>query len=193
MSRVRQRLATDSKGVASALSVRDLGKRFGDRIAFDDVSFEIRYGEFFGFLGPNGAGKTTTVRTLATLIAPSSGSAIVAGLALIPANGVEIRRRIAVMTETPGLYLRLSVAENLRRFADLYEVSDTAERIERALGAVKLTDRVNDSCGSLSKGLRQRVALARAGGSRQQSSTASDSSPTPASTTRPPRGRWERQ
>ena len=56
-----------------ALSVHGLGKRFGARLAFDDVSFEIGYGEVFGFLGPNGAGKTTTVRTLGTLIAPTSG------------------------------------------------------------------------------------------------------------------------
>ena len=65
-----------------ALSVHNLSKRFGDRIAFEDVSFEIGYGEVFGFLGPNGAGKTTTVRTLGTLIAPTSGSATVAGIPL---------------------------------------------------------------------------------------------------------------
>ena len=64
----------------NALTVERLGKRFGDRVAFDDVSFEVGYGEVFGFLGPNGAGKTTTVRTLGTLIAPTSGTATVAGL-----------------------------------------------------------------------------------------------------------------
>ena len=57
---------------APAISVRGLGKRFGDRVAFDDVSFDVGYGEVFGFLGPNGAGKTTTVRTLGTLLAPTS-------------------------------------------------------------------------------------------------------------------------
>jgi ABC-2 type transport system ATP-binding protein len=144
------------------LSARGLGKRFGDRVAFDDVSFEIAYGEVFGFLGPNGAGKTTTVRTLGTLIAPTSGTATVAGIPLAPENGVEIRQRIAIMPETPGLYRRLTVAENLECFADLYGVPDRATRIERALSAVNLTDRARDSCGTLSKGLRQRVALARA-------------------------------
>jgi ABC-2 type transport system ATP-binding protein len=145
-----------------ALSVRGLGKSFGDRVAFEDVSFEIGYGEVFGFLGPNGAGKTTTVRTLGTLIAPTSGSATVAGIPLAPENGVEIRRRIAVMPESPGLYLRLSVRENLECFADLYEVAAPQDRIRKALSAVRLTDRADDACGSLSKGLRQRVALARA-------------------------------
>jgi ABC-2 type transport system ATP-binding protein len=144
------------------LSVRHLSKRFGDRVAFDDVSFEIGYGEVFGFLGPNGAGKTTTVRTLGTLIAPSSGVAAVAGLPLTPENGVEIRRRIAIMPESPGLFLRLSVVENLACFADLYEVSHPSDRIASSLEAVNLADRAQDTCGALSKGLRQRVALARA-------------------------------
>ena len=67
-----------------AISAAGLTKRFGDRVAFEDVSFEIGYGEVFGFLGPNGAGKTTTVRTLGTLIAPTSGSATVAGIPLTP-------------------------------------------------------------------------------------------------------------
>ena len=145
-----------------ALSVAHLSKRFGDRIAFDDVSFEVGRGEVFGFLGPNGAGKTTTVRTLGTLIAPTSGSATVAGIPLAPENGVEIRRRISIMPESPGLYLRLSVIENLECFADLYEVPDSNDRIVRALRAVNLADRAHDACGTLSKGLRQRVALARA-------------------------------
>jgi ABC-2 type transport system ATP-binding protein len=152
---------TDSSS-APALSVDHLSKRFGERVAFEDVSFEVGQGEVFGFLGPNGAGKTTTVRTLGTLIAPTSGSATVAGIPLTPENGEEIRRRISIMPESPGLYLRLSVIENLECFAELYEVADPAARIERALEAVNLADRARDTCGTLSKGLRQRVALARA-------------------------------
>jgi ABC-2 type transport system ATP-binding protein len=154
--------ADRSKTDAPALTVDHLSKRFGDRIAFEDVSFEVGRGEVFGFLGPNGAGKTTTVRTLGTLIAPTAGSATIAGLPLTPDNGVEIRRRIAIMPESPGLYLRLSVIENLECFADLYEVSDAKHRIGQVLRAVNLADRADDSSGTLSKGLRQRVALARA-------------------------------
>ena len=152
----------DATRGATALSAHNLSKRFGDRVAFQDISFEIGYGEVFGFLGPNGAGKTTTVRTLGTLIAPTSGSATVAGIPLAPENGVEIRQRISIMPESPGLYLRLSVTENLACFADLCEVLDAGDRIDRALRAVHLTDRAHDACGTLSKGLRQRVALARA-------------------------------
>jgi ABC-2 type transport system ATP-binding protein len=145
-----------------ALKVEHLSKHFGARAAFDDVSFEVGYGEVFGFLGPNGAGKTTTVRTLGTLIAPTSGSATVAGLPLSAANGAAIRARISIMPESPGLYLRLTVAENLRCFVGLYELDDASGRIERALRAVGLLDRAGDLCRALSKGLRQRVALARA-------------------------------
>jgi ABC-2 type transport system ATP-binding protein len=145
-----------------AIEVSHLTKDFGGRTAVADVSFSVARGEVFGFLGPNGAGKTTTVRTLGTLIAPTSGSATVAGIPLTPENGVEIRRRISVMPESPGLYQRLSVTENLECFADLYEAPDPRDRIDRALQAVHLADRARDACGTLSKGLRQRVALARA-------------------------------
>ena len=150
-----------SKG-ESAVVVEHLTKRFGERVAVDDVSFEVGYGEVFGFLGPNGAGKTTTVRTLSTLLAPTSGSATVAGIELRPGNGPAIRSRISIMPESPGLYLRLTVMEKLECFAGLYELDDIRGRINRTLRAVNLADRATDQCGALSKGLRQRVALARA-------------------------------
>jgi ABC-2 type transport system ATP-binding protein len=145
-----------------ALVVEGLTKRFGERTAVSEVSFTVDHGEVFGFLGPNGAGKTTTVRTLGTLLAPSAGSAVIVGLPLSPENGVEIRRRISIMTESPGLYLRLTVTENLECFAGLYELPDARQRIDRALQAVGLAERANDPCAALSKGLRQRVGLARA-------------------------------
>jgi ABC-2 type transport system ATP-binding protein len=145
-----------------ALAVERLSKRFGERVALEDVSFEVGYGEVFGFLGPNGAGKTSTVRTFGTLIAPSSGTATVAGIPLTADNGPLIRGRISIMPESPGLYQRLTVMENLQCFAGLYELDHVRGRIDRALRAVNLADRAGDQCGALSKGLRQRVALARA-------------------------------
>jgi len=161
-------MSTDGGSVAGvtaqapALSVDRLTKRFGNRTAFEDLSIEVAHGEVFGFLGPNGAGKTTTVRTLGTLIAPTSGAATIAGIPLRPENGVEIRQRISIMPEAPGLYSRLSVTENLQFFAGLYGLRNASTRISDALGAVNLSDRAADLCGSLSKGLRQRVGLARA-------------------------------
>ena len=91
----------------SALVVEHLTKRFGSRVAFDNVSFEVGYGEVFGFLGPNGAGKTTTVPTLGTLIAPTSGSATVAGIPLSADNGPAIRARISL---SKGLRQRVALA-----------------------------------------------------------------------------------
>jgi ABC-2 type transport system ATP-binding protein len=120
-------------------------------------------GEVFGFLGPNGAGKTTTVRVLATLIAPSEGSAEVAGIDVGGPDGSELRGRIAVMPESPGLYLRLSVQDNLEFFAGLVGVPQplVGTRVREALDAVEMGGRAKDLAGSLSKGLRQRTALAR--------------------------------
>ena len=143
--------------------VEHLSKRFGRRVAFDDVSFQVGSGEVFGFLGPNGAGKTTTVRTLGTLLAPTSGSATVAG------HRVERRERPG----DPGADLgHARVPRPLppphgggepRVLRQALRAGRRAHgRIERALQAVNLTDRANDLCRALSKGLRQRVALARA-------------------------------
>ncbi|MDE3205806.1 MAG: ABC transporter ATP-binding protein [Acidobacteriota bacterium] len=148
-------------GQQAALEVDRLTKRFGERTAFREVSFEVASGEVFGFLGPNGAGKTTMVRTLGTLLEPTSGTAVVGGIALTPENAVAIRRRVSIMPEAPGLYLRLTVSENLEYFAGLYGLHQPATRIRGALDAVNLGDRAGDLCGALSKGLRQRVALAR--------------------------------
>ena len=147
--------------VELALVVNRLSKRFGERTAFSEVSFQVAYGEVFGFLGPNGAGKTTMVRTLGTLIAATSGSAAVAGIPLRLENGVAIRQLVSIMPESPGLYLRLTVTENLEYFAGLYGLSRAGSRIKEALDAVNLGDRAGDLCGGLSKGLRQRVGLAR--------------------------------
>src|SRR6202789_4162340 len=91
-----------------ALEIEHLTKRFGERTAVDGLSLNVGKGEWFGFLGPNGAGKTTTVRMLGTLIAPTSGSAMVAGIPLGHAGDADIRQRISITTEAPGLYKRLT-------------------------------------------------------------------------------------
>jgi ABC-2 type transport system ATP-binding protein len=145
----------------AAIELSQLTKTFGGRTAVDHVSLSVVAGEVFGFLGPNGAGKTTTVRMLGTLITPTAGSAVVAGIPLSPGNAAEIRHRISIMPEAPGLYQRLTVAENLDYFARLYGLPGRKERMKAALDAVGLTDRADDPCRSLSKGLRQRAALAR--------------------------------
>ena len=140
-----------------------LTRAFDGRVAVEGVDLDVAPGEIFGYLGPNGAGKTTTVRVLATLLRPTSGAAEVAGIPVTPQNGPEIRRRIGVLTENPGLYLKLSVHDNLQFFAGLYGYRGgaTTARIMRALEAVGLSERRNQVAGTLSKGLRQRTAIAR--------------------------------
>jgi ABC-2 type transport system ATP-binding protein len=149
--------------VDAAIRAVGLTKRFGARTAFEDLTFDVGAGEVFGFLGPNGAGKTTTVRVLATIVRPTSGTAEVAGIPVTEESGAELRAQIAVMPETPGLYLRLTVYDNLEYFAGLYGISrrDAHARIMAALEAVGLAERSSDFTGGLSKGLRQRVSLAR--------------------------------
>lgn len=145
-----------------AVVAEGLTKRFGERTACEDVSFEVGDGEVFGLLGPNGAGKTTMVRMLGTLLAPTSGTARVAGVEIGSGSSALVRSRISIMPESPGLYQRLTVAENLAYFAALHGLEGAQERVRRALAAVHLSGRADDPCGALSKGLRQRVALARA-------------------------------
>ena len=147
-----------------ALRVDGLTKRFDERAAFEALTFEVEQGEVFGLLGPNGAGKTTTVRVLSTLLPPTSGRADVAGVPLGSGREHEIRRRVSVLGESPGLYLRLSVRENLEFFAGLYGLKpvEAGERIAECAVAVGISDRLADTAGTLSRGLLQRAGLARA-------------------------------
>jgi len=112
-------------------------------------------------LGPNGAGKTTTLRLLAGLIAPSSGSISVLGQPLTPASAGNLRRRVGVLTEAPGLWDRLTVTQNLLVHARLHRLPSPSDAVTRALDAFDMRSRADDLAAHLSKGLRQRVALAR--------------------------------
>lgn len=143
------------------ITANGLTRRFGDLTAVDGLDLNIGRGEVFGFLGPNGAGKTTTVRMLAALIAPTRGSASVGGRALGQDNR-GIRQSVGVLTETPGLYKRLSAWDNLMFFAKLYHVAEPDKQAEKYLRMFELWDRRNGLAGSFSKGMRQKLALARA-------------------------------
>ena len=129
--------------------------------AVQDLTLKVAEGEVFGFLGPNGAGKTTTVRMLCALIAPTSGRASINGHA-VGRDDQAIRRTVGILTETPGLYDRLSAEANLRVFAELYDVPDPDAAVRRYLGLLGLWDRRQDAAGSFSKGMRQKLAIARA-------------------------------
>lgn len=138
-----------------------LTKRFGDKLAVDGLTLEVRSGEVFGFLGPNGAGKTTTLRMLAALIEPSQGEAWIAGFKLGDQNDA-IRSHVGILTESPGLYDRLAVARNLEFVAALYDVPDIPGQVEKYLRMLGLWEKRHDPAGTLSKGMRQKLAIARA-------------------------------
>ena len=144
------------------IATRGLERRFGDRLAVEDVTFEVAAGEIFGLLGPNGAGKTTILRMLSGLIAPTRGEAIVAGIALTRRTADALRARIGLLTEAPGLWDRLTVRENLRVHARLQQVADPDGVVEASLRRFDLQSRGDSLSAELSKGLKQRVALARA-------------------------------
>jgi ABC-2 type transport system ATP-binding protein len=143
------------------LTASHLTRRFGTRVALDDLSIELKSGEIFALLGPNGAGKTTTLRLLAGLIAPTSGSVQVNGEAMTAASASKLRARIGFLTEAPGLWDSLTVRENLETYARLYELASPRRAVDEALALFDIRDRARDRPSELSKGLRQRVALAR--------------------------------
>lgn len=138
-----------------------LSRRFKDVIAVDDLTMAVESGEVLGFLGPNGAGKTTTIRMLAGIIRPTGGEAVVAGHR-IDRDVEKLHEVIGMLTETPGLYGRLSARRNLEYFAGFYPIDDVSARVEKYLKLMGLWERRDDRAGTFSKGMKQRLALARA-------------------------------
>ena len=143
------------------IHTENLTKSFGDHLAVDRLTLDIGAGEVFGFLGPNGAGKTTTIRMLTSLIAPTSGRARVLDYE-IGRDDAQIRRHVGILTETPGMYDRLSARRNLTIFARLYEVEEVDRQVEKYLRLLGLWERRDDAVGEFSKGMRQKLAIARA-------------------------------
>lgn len=144
-----------------ALIASHLTRRFDNRVAVDDLSFELVPGEIFALLGPNGAGKTTTLRMLAGLLSPSSGNIRVGEELMSRSNAPRLRARIGFLTEAPGLWDRLSVRQNLTVYARLHGLPRPDAAVAEALDAFDIRDRAPDPAATLSKGLKQRVALAR--------------------------------
>jgi ABC-2 type transport system ATP-binding protein len=146
-----------------AIRAAGLGRQFGSAWAVRGVHLEVHRGEVLGLLGPNGAGKTTTVRLLTALIEPTEGSAAVDGFD-VRTQAEQVRGRVGILTETPGLYEKLSAQANLEFFGRLYGVdaATRAERIERYLRLFSLWERRDDPAGLFSKGMKQKLAIARA-------------------------------
>ena len=151
---------TPSAGVP-ALRVAQLEKRYGALKAVDRVSFEVRHGEIVGLLGPNGAGKTTTINMILGLLEPSAGEVRIGGIDLRARRGAALARTnfAAVYSALPG---NLTVRQNLRIFALLYDVVDVADRVGTLIEEFDLTHLAGTKCGLLSSGEQTRVALAKA-------------------------------
>ena len=147
---------------ADLLLADRLTRAFGDRVAVRDLSLSVAAGEIVALLGPNGAGKTTTMRMLAGLILPNAGTITIDRVRVSESTANEARRAIGLLTETPGLWERLTVRANLLTYARLQNLDQPHQHVNRVLEEVDLADRADDLAGKLSKGLKQRVALARA-------------------------------
>ena len=146
-----------------AIKTVGLTKKFGDLVAVDHVSFEVRKGEIFGFLGPNGAGKSTAIRMLCTLSRPTEGSATVAGYDIVKEDG-KVRQHLGLVSEKLIMYNDLTAMENLTLFGKLYDIpNDVLERrIDKLLRFVRMEKWANSRIGTYSTGMKQRINVIRA-------------------------------
>lgn len=144
----------------NAIVVTDLTRRFGDFVAVDHLSFEVRQGEIFGFLGSNGAGKSTTIRMLCGLLKPTSGGATVDGID-VSSDPEGVKRRIGYMSQRFSLYEQLTVDQNIRFFGGIYGLSGTrmAQRRDFVLDMAGLRGQEQTRTVNLAGGWRQRLAL----------------------------------
>jgi len=145
-----------------AIVVNGLTRDFRGFVAVDNISFQVRAGENFGFLGPNGAGKTTTVKMLCTLLRPSGGNAQVAGCDIVREQS-QVRKSIGIIFQDPSLDDRLTARENLRFHGIIYKVpgKELPERIDQSLEWMELADRADDLVRTFSGGMKRRLEIAR--------------------------------
>ncbi len=143
------------------LVTENLGKKYGDYSAVEDLSLEVKEGSIFGFLGHNGAGKTTTISMLTTLILPTSGKAYIGGYDVVKDN-LKVRNLLGYLPESVSLYGDLTAVENLRFFGRLSGVKLIDARIEEILELLDFTEWKNKKIKTYSKGMRQRIGIAQA-------------------------------
>ena len=140
----------------TVIKASNLSKRFNETVALDNCSFGIRKGEIFGYLGPSGAGKTTTMKLLSGQLHSDQGEIQVLGTSPFDDS---IKRKIGIMSDNSGLYEKATVYDNLKLFADIYQLP--AERIDQVLHDVDIFDTKKKPVEKLSKGMKQRLIFAR--------------------------------
>ncbi len=147
----------------NSIEINKLTKKFGKFISVNEISFNVKEGEIFGFLGANGAGKSTTIRMLCGILAPTSGDATVAGFS-VSKNPEEVKRRIGYMSQRFSLYNDLTIEENINFFGGVYGLSgkELSERKDWALKIADLRGKEKILTGSLPGGIKQRLALGTA-------------------------------
>jgi len=153
-------MSAKEKSANFAVTLTDLSKRFGDFVAVDRVSLDVRKGEIFGFLGPNGAGKSTTIRMLCGILQPSGGSGTVAGYDVVR-EAERIKENIGYMSQRFSLYEDLTVEENIDFYGGIYNIPSMKrrERKEWVIGMAGLASHRSSKTATLSGGWKQRLAL----------------------------------
>ena len=141
------------------ITLEHVNKELGKRQILKDVTLVVKQGDIFGYLGPNGAGKTTTIRIILGLLAATSGKVSLLGQDV---QVDKVRKKIGFVLEADGLYDNLTASENLLYYARLYDIPQPAQKVEKVLKQVGLSERARDKVATYSKGMRQRLALARA-------------------------------
>jgi ABC-type ATPase involved in cell division len=189
-------IAREALRPASVVESDGVARHYGSVIALEDLSFSVGAGEILGVLGPNGAGKTTAIRVLTTILAPTRGRFIIAGMP--HTRPAQIRRVVGVLPESSGYPERRTGLEHLRYYARLYGHGRASARAaaQALLDQVGLSDRGRSLIGTYSRGMRQRLGIARAlindpamerGNEAWPRSTAAE----PTSSTSPNRRPWE--
>lgn len=142
------------------IKVDKVSKSFGDKKAVDNVSFDVRPGEIFGFLGPNGAGKTTTIKMIVGLLKPDQGDIEVSGIDVVK-NSLESKKRISYVPDNPDLYENMTGYQYLNFMADVFEIGEDLrkERIQGLARKFEIEDDLNDYLKGFSHGMKQKVAL----------------------------------
>lgn len=143
------------------LITENLGKKYGDFTAVNQLNLEVKESAIFGFLGHNGAGKTTTISMLTTLILPTQGSASIGGFDIVKDN-LKVRNMLGYLPESVSLYGDLTAVENLRFFGKLSQVEKVESAIEDVLKLLGMSDRKNRKVKTYSKGMKQRIGIAQA-------------------------------
>ncbi|MCA9046635.1 MAG: ABC transporter ATP-binding protein, partial [Planctomycetaceae bacterium] len=148
--------------MSAAIVVTSVSHRYGERLALNDVSFDVAQGEIFGLLGPNGGGKSTLLKILSTLLPLQTGSIQLAGFDLA-SRADAIRHTLAVTFQHPSLDIKLTVGENLRHQGHLYGLSGQilTTRIQKVMSQLNIADRERDYAETLSGGLKRRVEIAK--------------------------------